>query len=277
MNLRQAWISEAAARLAEAGVPDPIRDARLLLRSVLDIPAEDLHEALRTEGTQDEHAAYQVAVARRAGREPLSHITGSRLFWGRTFQVNRHVLDPRPETETLIAEALHRGPFRRVLDLGTGSGCLLITLLAEWPEAEGTGVDISAEALKVAQANADTLSVAPRASFHQGSWVEGVSGPYDLIVSNPPYLRTEELAEVSPEVRNHEPTGALVSGPEGLEAYRVIAETAGEVLAPGGMLILEIGATQSEQVSAILANAGWSIRALIPDLDQRPRVIVARL
>lgn len=273
--IRQAWLAIAAERLAEAGVSDAMRDARLLLRWVLDVRPEDLHEALREEGTAEEHTAFEAAIAQRAGRVPLSHITGTRLFWGRRFRVNNHVLDPRPETETLVAEAQHRGPFRNVLDLGTGSGCLLVTLLAEWPDAQGIGVDISPDALKVARVNAENNGVAGRAQFVESNWVDGVSDRFDLIVSNPPYLAEAEISEVSPEVRDHEPLGALVSGPEGLEAYRAIASDAGRVLAPGGILMLELGATQAEPVAAVLAGAGWNVRALIPDLDHRPRVIVA--
>ena len=151
------------------------------------------------------------------------------------------------------------------------------TLLAEWPEATGTGVDVSPEALAIAKENALSNGVSDRAAFRQGDWTEGLEDQYDLIVSNPPYLAEEEMAGVSPEVRDHEPRGALVAGPDGLEAYRSIAATAGRVLAPGGMLMLEIGPTQSQTVSAVLANAGWSVRALIPDLDQRPRVITAAM
>ncbi|MFK7943934.1 MAG: peptide chain release factor N(5)-glutamine methyltransferase [Paracoccaceae bacterium] len=277
MTLRQTWVAAAVEALASAGVPDPMRDARLLLRWALSAPPEDVHQILRQEGTADEQTKFRTAIARRAKREPLSHIIGTRLFWDRAFQVSSAVLDPRPETETLIAEALHRGPFDRVLDLGTGSGCLLITLLAEWPEATGTGVDMSGAALAVARDNACRHDVAERCEWREGDWVRGLDREYDLIVSNPPYLADAELAEVSPEVRNFEPHAALLAGPDGLDAYRRIADTAGTVLAPHGLLMLEIGATQSETVSAVLVNAGWCIRSLIPDLDQRPRVIVAVL
>ncbi|MEM1298324.1 MAG: peptide chain release factor N(5)-glutamine methyltransferase, partial [Pseudomonadota bacterium] len=160
-------------------------------------------------------------------------------------------------------------------DLGTGSGCLLVTLLAEWPEATGTGVDISDDALTVARANAEAHGVAGRVHLQQANWLERTSGSFDLIVSNPPYLSEAELADVSPEVREYEPCSALVSGPEGLEAYRAIAADAGRVLAPGGLLMLELGAMQSEPVAALIAEAGWNMRALIPDFDHRPRVIVA--
>lgn len=274
--IRQGWLAEATEKLARAGVPDAARDARVLLRWTLDLRAEDLHEALRAAGTASEQAAFQTAIARRATREPLSHITGGRLFWGRRFRVTADVLDPRPETETLVAEALRRGPFERVLDLGTGSGCLLVTLLAEWPDAVGTGVDLSRAALAIAKDNADRHGVSERTAFREDNWVDHLEGSFDLIVSNPPYLAEEELGEVSPEVRDHEPRMALVGGADGLDAYRQIASTARRCLVSGGTMMLEIGPTQGQAVSEILTGNGWSVSGLIADLDERVRVVIAR-
>lgn len=275
MNLRQTWVRSAAARLAGAGVPDPLRDARLLLRWVLGIAPEALAEQLIAAGTSAEESAFKAAVDRRAGREPISYITGHRLFWGREFRVNRHVLDPRPESETLIAEALRLGPFTRVLDLGTGSGCLLITLLAEWREAEGLGVDLSADALEVAAVNAQSHALGGRARFLQSDWVDGVAGPFDLIIANPPYIPANEYADLAPEVREFEPSGALIAEDEGLADYRRIALTAHRVLTAHGLIMCEVGEGQSEAVSMILADAGWAVRSVVPDLDGRGRVVVA--
>lgn len=272
---RAAWLGAATDRLAQAGVPDPQRDARLLLRGVLGVDAAKLAQALVEPGTAEEEVTFSEAVARRARREPVSHILGSRLFWGRAFKVTPDVLDPRPETECLIAEALHRGPFRRVLDLGTGSGCLLLTLLAEWPEATGLGVDQSAAALAVASENSLALGLEARAEFCQSDWLAAVEGTFDLIVSNPPYLAESEYAGLSKEVRNYEPRSALIAAEDGLAAYREIATSAGQYLAKHGLLLLEIGPTQSEEVTAILAAQGWTVRGVIPDLDQRPRVVSA--
>lgn len=275
MTTRQAWVQGAATELKAAGVSDPVRDARLLLRWILDLTAVELSMALTAQGTEDEKRRYRSAVARRAAREPLSHITGHREFWGRRFRVNSDVLDPRPETETLVAEALHRGPFQNVLDLGTGSGCLLVTLLAEWSGAKGLGVDISDAALAVASCNAQDLGVDARARLAKRDWLEGVEGQFDLIVSNPPYIARAELPTLSPEVQQFEPHQALFAEEEGLAAYRQIATQAPRVLSPGGVIMLEIGAGQSDAVSAILAERGWLLNRIIPDLDQRARVLVA--
>ena len=209
-------------------------------------------------------------------REPLSHITGIRSFWGRDFRVTPDVLDPRPETECLIAEALHRGPVQRLLDIGVGSGCILLTLLAEWPEATGVGTDTSAKALEIARTNAVSLGVANRAELLRTDWTDAASGPFGLIVTNPPYISAEEMAGLAPEVRLHEPTEALSPGGDGLDAYRAIAPRLGGLLAPGGLALLEIGPVQYEPVAALLANAGMNVLMVIPDLDQRARVIVAQ-
>ena len=208
-----------------------------------------------------------------ASRPPPS---GERLFWDRAFRVTPDVLDPRPETEVLIAEALHRGPFERILDIGTGSGCILLTLLAEWRGATGIGTDISPAALEIAAANAALLDVAGRAGFLLTDWTDAVAGPFDLIVSNPPYVTAEEMAALAPEVRLHEPHGALSPGGDGLDAYRAIAPALRPLLAPGGIAMVEIGPTQYEAVAALLAASGLNVLMVIPDLDQRARVVVAQ-
>ncbi len=273
---RAELLRAATERLARAGVPDPGRDARLALRWAAGLSGAALAAALEAPAAADEARRFEEAIGRRAGREPLSHITGSREFWGRAFAVGPQVLDPRPETETLVAEALQRGPFGRILDLGTGSGCLLVTLLAEWPAATGLGTDISAAALAVARRNAAMLGVAERAIFAEADWTEGVQGPFDLVVSNPPYLAASEIAGLEPEVRDHEPRIALTAGGDGLGAYRRIAAGVRHLMAPGAWLMVEIGPTQSDAVAAIFAGAGLSVLRVIPDLDQRPRVILAR-
>lgn len=272
---RAVLIQAAAVALRASGVPQPERDARLLMRwaSGLDGAALSAREA--EPAPEDEAERFRDAARRRGNREPLSHITGERLFWGRPFQVSAAVLDPRPETEVLIGEALHRGPFRRILDLGTGSGCILLTLLAEWPGAEGTGTDLSPDALEVAKRNAQALNVTERCELVRADWTDGVNGEFDLIASNPPYLAKAEMSALSPEVQ-HEPHAALTPGGDGLAAYRAIAEGAGRLLAPGGLLMVEIGPTQSMEVAAILAASGWSVAQIVPDLDQRARVVTAR-
>ncbi|MEM6661224.1 MAG: HemK/PrmC family methyltransferase [Pseudomonadota bacterium] len=185
-----ALIRDGAARLTAAGVPDALRDARLLMRWATGLQAASLLAAARDPVDPDAGQSFEAAITRRVAREPVSHITGRRTFWGRSFRVSPAVLDPRPETEVLVADAIHRGPFDRVLDLGTGTGCILLSLLAEWPEATGTGTDISAGALSVAKANAADLGVAERTALVEADWMNPAppGGPFDLIVSNPPYI-----------------------------------------------------------------------------------------
>lgn len=273
---RAALLQEATRTLAAAGIADPAREARLALRWAAGLSGAGLAVALDQRPGDGEALRLAEAIDRRAAREPLSHITGAREFWGRTFSVGPQVLDPRPETETLVAEALHRGPAVRVLDLGTGSGCLLVTLLAEWPGARGVGTDISAAALEVARANAERHEVAQRADFVLADWAEGIDGPFDLVISNPPYIAESELAGLAPEVRDHEPRIALTPGGDGLGAYRRIAAGVRRLMAPGALLIFEIGPTQPIAVGAILAGAGLLVTGIIPDLDQRARLVMAR-
>ena len=263
----------ATDRLAAAGVEGAARDARRLLAHALGVDPARLTLALDAP-LAAAAAAFAAAVEARAERRPLSHITGARAFMGRDFRVTPDVLDPRPETEALIAAALAE-PFARVLDLGTGSGAILVTLLAEAPGARGLGTDIAPAALELARANAAALGVAGRAAFRQADWLEGLEGPFDLIVSNPPYIAEDEIPALAPEVRLWEPRGALTPGGDGLAAYRAIAAAA-PLLAPGGRLILEIGAGQGAAVPAILAAAGWTRIAVLPDLDGRDRVVTAR-
>ncbi|WP_010140824.1 peptide chain release factor N(5)-glutamine methyltransferase [Oceanicola sp. S124] len=263
----------AGQRLAEAGVPDPGRDARRLLAHVLGIAAERLSVEMPAD-LGDRAAAFDAAVTRRVAREPLSHITGSRLFWGRSFAVTADVLDPRPETEALVAHALE-APFARVLDLGTGSGCLLLTLLAERPQARGQGVDLSPAALAVAGRNRAALGLEDRAELTVSDWFGAVSGRFDLIVSNPPYITEAEMAGLSPEVLR-EPAMALSPGGDGLDSYRVIAAQAGAHLLPGGRLAVEIGWRQGAAVAALFAAAGLEQVAIHPDMDGRDRVVAAR-
>jgi len=273
---RAALIGAALPVLEAAGVDEPARDARLLMRWASGLDGAGLAAAINEPAQSDEADRFRGAVARRAAREPVSHITGRRTFWGREFIVTADVLDPRPETETLVAEALHRGPVDRVLDLGTGSGCILHTLLAEWPQATGTGTDISEAALKIARANAVALGVADRVQFHCGDWLAGLAGPFDLVVSNPPYIAADEMAELAPEVRDHEPARALSPGGDGLDAYRPILAGVRRVMRPGAYLMLEIGPSQSDAVATLAALAGLNVVQIIPDLDHRARVVLAQ-
>jgi len=271
----RALVEQGAARLARAGIEAPRKEARRLLAHALGVDPGRLagmeHDAAPAEGA----AAYLPMIERRAARAPLSHIVGYRDFWTHRFRVTTDVLDPRPETEKLVAAALE-APFARLLDLGTGSGCLATTLLAERPEATGVATDISAAALDVARDNAARLGVADRLAFVRADWAEGLAGPFDLIVSNPPYIPVGEIAGLAPEVRDHEPRGALTDGDDGLSAHARIAVAAPALLAPGGRLIVEIGPGQRDPVSELFAAAGLVVAGTRADMDGRVRAVLAK-
>ena len=264
----------AIRRLTEAGIECAAGDARKLVAHAMGIGADRLTLHLPDTIIPAQQVRLDAALAARAARQPLSQIVGARMFYGRRFRVTRDVLDPRPETETLVAAALSQ-PFRRVLDLGTGSGAILLTLLAERPEATGVGVDISAAALEIARENAKLLGIGA-AGFGLSDWCAAVTGMFDLIVSNPPYIAASEMAALAPEVRLWEPALALTPGGDGLDAYRAIAAQAPAHLAPGGRLLLEIGPSQAAAVCALLRNAGLGATDVLQDLDRRDRVVVAR-
>ncbi len=216
-------------------------------------------------------AKFEVAVNARLMRQPVSQIRGWRHFWKHRFTVTPDVLDPRPETETLVAHAL-AGPFARVLDLGTGSGAILLSLLAERPGATGLGTDLSPAALAVARGNATTLAIT-NAAFLVSDWFAAVDGRFDLIVSNPPYIAAAEMAALDPEVRDWEPHLALTPGGDGLGAYRAITAQAGQHLSPGGRLMVEIGPSQAAAVAALFDGAGLVDVVVLCDHDGRDRVI----
>ena len=247
----------------------------MLLAHAAGVGADRVTLILHDPAPAEAAARFADLIARRASRVPLSHLTGQRLFWGRSFRVGPEVLDPRPETEILVALALEV-PAQRVLDLGTGSGCILLSLLADRPAMQGTGVDLSAAALHIAAANAEALGVAARTAFLQGNWFQPVTGRFDLIVSNPPYIALPEMADLSPEVAGHEPRLALTDEGDGLTAYRAIAADALDHLAPGGRLMVEIGPTQAAAVAALFAAAGLGAIEIRRDLDGRDRVVAAR-
>lgn len=270
----QAALRAAILRLAGAGIDEPARDARRLLAHALHLEPDRLTLHLQDLLDPEAAARFEAALAAREARQPVSQITGTRLFWGRSFRVTRDVLDPRPETETLIETALE-APFATVLDLGTGSGAILLTLLAERPAARGLGTDLSPEALAVAESNAQALGLAGRAQFQTADWFAGIEGQFDLIVSNPPYIAEAEMAGLSPEVRDWEPHLALTPGGDGLDAYRAIAAAAPAHLSPGGRLLVEIGPTQGPAVSALFAAEGLSGLRVEADLDGRDRVVLA--
>ncbi len=226
--------------------------------------------------------ALRELTARRVRREPMAYVLGEREFWGRPFKVSPAVLVPRPDSETLIEAALALMPDRRrpwrILDLGLGSGCLLLTLLREYPAANGVGLELSPEALAVAQANADALEVSARArlvlcDWRQPRWHEGLGAPFDLIVSNPPYVERGAIDRLMPEVARFEPKVALDGGPDGLDAYRSIAAATPALMAPGARLLVEVGEGQVSEISRILSAAGLTTGAPWRDLAGIDRVI----
>lgn len=274
MSAARALLAAASARLAAAGVAEPVRDARLLLAHALGVASDRVTLVLDDPVPVAEAGHFEALIAERALRRPVSQILGRRAFWGRDFQVTRDVLDPRPETETLIATALAGPPARHLLDLGTGSGILLVTLLAEWSGATGIGTEVSAEALRIARANADRHGVSERAAFHETDWADGISGRFDLIVSNPPYIPETELPSLAPEVREWEPRAALTAGATGLEAYERIATELPRLLAPGGRALLEFGAGQERALPGIFRERGFKDLAFARDMDGRDRILV---
>ncbi|WP_434287411.1 peptide chain release factor N(5)-glutamine methyltransferase [Celeribacter sp. SCSIO 80788] len=270
----QTALIKGTKRLAEAGIEGGARDARLLMAHVLGLVPSRLTLVMPDAISEAHEAAFAVAIDRRVNREPVSHILGHREFYGRSFKVSADVLDPRPETEILIAEALAR-PFNSVLDLGTGSGAILLTLLAEQILAKGLGSDLSEAALSVARENAEGLGLTGRARFQQADWWDGIDGEFELIVSNPPYIALSEMPSLAPELA-HEPRMALTDEADGLTAYRAIAKGARAHLAPRGRLIVEIGPTQGAAVSELFLAQGLKGVRVIADLDGRDRVVRAQ-
>lgn len=266
-------LRQGAARLAQAGVPGAAEDARLLLAHALDLPRHQLTGVLAAPLPPEALRRFDAALAARAARQPVSQILGRRAFWKHEFRVTRDTLDPRPETETLVEAALAE-PFASVLDLGTGTGAILISLLTERPGTRGLGTEISPAALAVARENAKVMGVC--ADFLESDWFASVTGQFDLIVSNPPYIALAEMAQLTPEVREWEPQQALTDGADGLSAYRAIAAGAPAHLAPGGRLMVEIGPTQGAAVAALMRAAGLAEPRILPDLDGRDRVVAAR-
>ena len=270
---RAEILRAGAARLADAGLLDPRLDAEVLLAHVLGLPRLNMLIDTTREVGDAEAQAFEAHIARRATGEPVAYITGSREFWSLEFRVTPATLIPRPDSETMIEAVLRAFPRNRplrVLDLGTGSGCLLLSVLHEFPGSFGIGVDRSQEAALVAADNAARLGLQGRAAFVVSDWAQALSGTFDCILSNPPYIGVEEV--LSPEVANFEPRTALFAGAAGLDDYRRIIPDLGRLLAPGGRAFLEIGYTQAEPVGQIAAGAGF-LSQIHQDLAGHPRCI----
>ncbi|MEQ8266902.1 MAG: peptide chain release factor N(5)-glutamine methyltransferase [Parvibaculum sp.] len=279
MTTRDHAVRMLGWRLKQAGLPTPELDARLLVQAVTG--ASDI-EMIREPGTLMSAAEEERLAAferRRLAREPVSRILGVREFWGLAFAVTGATLDPRPDSETLIETALTLLEGRaapRLLDLGTGTGCLLLALLHERQDASGIGIDISETALEVARKNAAALGLAARSGFRTGNWTEGLGETFDLVISNPPYIESAGIAGLAEEVRGHDPLLALDGGGDGLDAYRALAAALPDVLTQEGFGVIELGAGQSAAVTALVEAAGCAVLRLVPDLAGVPRALVAQ-
>jgi len=264
-------LAEAATAFAKVS-QTPRLDAELLMAHALGTTREFLLLRHLDDPTP---ATFAPLVVRRLNHEPIAYIIGTRAFWTIELQVGPGVLVPRADSETLIEAAIEYFGDRKpatILDLGTGPGTLLLAALDQWPGATGLGVDASERALDMARANAERLAAAGRAAFRSGNWADGIEEQFDLILANPPYIGTDETLPA--EVREHEPAAALFAGPDGLDDYRRIVPELPRLIAPGGAAILEIGSTQAEAVTALLAAQGLSV-ALRYDLGGNPRALVA--
>lgn len=268
---------EGAARLGEAGIEEAELDARLLLEFVCGTDRNTLLAHGEREISTEEYGRYRELVGERAAHVPLQHLTGEQDFMGLTFQVNEDVLVPRQDTEVLVEEVMrHLHDGMRILDLCTGSGCILLSLLHYSNDCEGVGVDLSERALAVARENQERLRVERpemKARFLEGDLFAGLEERFDIIVSNPPYIKTGVIDTLMPEVREHEPVMALDGGADGLAFYRRIAGDAGAYLNGGGMLFFEIGCEQAEDVRSIMEAAGFRKVEVVKDFAGLDRVV----
>jgi len=275
-NLLQAW-QGAKQRLEKAGLAGPVIDARLLVEAATGCTRADIVTDPYRALTPKQERTLADYLSRRERREPVSHILGRKGFWKIMLNVNDKVLTPRPDTETLLDVVLKEFPERaawNVLDLGVGSGAILLAILAERPAAKGLGTDVSEDAIAVARDNAAALGLAGRTAFLRGDWTAGLADEsFDLVVSNPPYISSEVIETLEPEVRHYEPRLALDGGPDGLDSYRALAPEVLRVLKPGSRFAVEIGYDQKAAVEALFREAGAAEVRTVRDLADRDRVV----
>jgi release factor glutamine methyltransferase len=276
-SVRQAL----ARRFAAAALDSPELDARILVGHALGLDAAGIVSQGARQVTASERTAIAAIAQRRLAHEPVARILGVKEFWGLPFRLNEETLVPRPETETVVETALaalrsRREHALRIADLGTGSGALLLALLSECPKAIGIGTDLSAKAVACAHRNALAFRLHERATFTVCNYGAALMGAFDLVVSNPPYVRRRDIATLQPEVRLFDPASALDGGDDGLDGYRKIAADAGRLLAPSGVIVVELGAGQASAVAALFSAAGLAVESPYPDLSGVPRSLLAR-
>jgi release factor glutamine methyltransferase len=277
-----ASVRQALARsFAAAALDSPELDARILVGHALGLDAAGIVSQGARQVTPSERTAIAAIAQRRLAHEPVARILGVKEFWGLSFGLNEETLVPRPETETVVEAALaalgsRRQHALRIADLGTGSGVLLLALLSECPKAIGIGTDLSANAVACAHRNARALRLHERASFTVCNYGAALMGAFDLVISNPPYVRQCDIATLQAEVRLFDPARALDGGDDGLHGYRMIAADAGRLLAPSGVIVVELGAGQASAVAALFSAVGLAVEGPYPDLSGVPRSLLAR-
>ena len=272
----QRVLADTAYKLSHSGIESAARDARVLTAYALEVPISDLSLKINDKVSANIISKLEKLILRRINREPISKILGRREFWGRTFSINKNVLDPRGDTETLIDYVIEK-PVKKVLELGTGSGVIAVTLACAWKEVQVTAVDISEDALLLAQINAEKFNVENKIQFLKSDWFENVEGIFDMIISNPPYIGWVEQNKISAEVKKYDPEIALFAGYDGFDAYKKIIPSLSKFLNQDGLVVLEVGASQSSQVKDIMNSFGFFDVEILKDLSGKKRVVAAKL
>ena len=275
MKLKEV-LADIAIKLSKSGIEGAARDARILAAFALEIPISELSLKINEQVSEKIIAELEKLILRRIDREPISKIIGRREFWGRSFSINENVLDPRGDTETLIDFVIEK-PVKSVLELGTGSGAIAVTLACEWKEVHVTAIDISEDALSMAKINAEKFNVQKKIHFLKSDWFESVKGSFDLIISNPPYIGLIEQNEISAEVIKYDPEIALFAGSDGLDAYQTIIPNIAKFLNPDGLVVLETGAFQGIQVKNMMITVGFIDAKIVKDLSGKDRLVAAKL
>ena len=269
-------LADTAIKLSGSGIEGAARDARILTANALGTPISELSVKINEQVPEKIIADLEKLILRRINKEPISKILGKRDFWGRSFSINKKVLDPRADTETLIDFVIEK-PVKSVLELGTGSGAIAVTLACEWKHVHLTAVDISEDAISMAKINAEKFNVQNKIHFLKSDWFETVRGSFDLIISNPPYIGLVEQDEIAAEVIKYDPQIALFAGRDGLEAYKRIIPNLAKFLNPDGLVVLETGASQSNQVKNMMNAVGFIDAKIVKDLSGKDRLVAAKL